>query len=232
MVDGEPYFVARDVARVLGYAKPENAIAMHCKATLKRGIPSFGGTQETTLIPERDIYRLVMKSKLPAAEKFEEWIVSEVLPSIRKTGSYGAADPMAVLNDPAAMRGLLLTYTEKVLTLESTVAQQAPKVAALDRISESQGSMCLTDAAKALKIQPRELNAWLSAKRWIYKRAGGKNWIAYQDRLQSGLLEHKATSVDHSDGTSRLFEQVRVTAKGLARLAEKFVLARQELLPL
>ncbi|MDR5777593.1 MULTISPECIES: BRO family protein [unclassified Caballeronia] len=87
-IDGEAYFVARDVALTLGYVKPENAIPTHCKATLKRGIPTPGGIQEMTLIPERDVYRLIMRSRLASAERFEEWVVGEVLPSIRKTGVY------------------------------------------------------------------------------------------------------------------------------------------------
>lgn len=97
-IDGEPWFVAYDVAKVLGYAKPENAIPAHCKA--KRTTPKQGGGF-MTLIPERDVYRLVMRSKLPSAERFEEWVVGTVLPSIRKTGSYVAqqkpADTLDVL---------------------------------------------------------------------------------------------------------------------------------------
>ncbi|MBV4552304.1 Rha family transcriptional regulator [Pseudomonas sp. SWRI102] len=84
---GEPWFVARDVADALGYSKPENAVARHCKAATTT--PKQGGGF-LTIIPERDLYRLVMKSKLPAAERFEEWVVGQVLPSIRKTGTYAA----------------------------------------------------------------------------------------------------------------------------------------------
>lgn len=87
---GEPWFVARDVADALGYSKPENAVARHCKASTTT--PKQGGGF-MTIIPERDLYRLVMKSKLPAAEQFEEWVVSQVLPSIRKTGSFTAQGP-------------------------------------------------------------------------------------------------------------------------------------------
>jgi len=84
---GEPWFVARDVADALGYSKPENAVARHCKAATTT--PKQGGGF-MTVIPERDLYRLVMKSKLPAAERFEKWVVGQVLPSIRKTGTYAA----------------------------------------------------------------------------------------------------------------------------------------------
>lgn len=88
--DGEPWFVAFDVATALGYAKPQNAIARHCKA--QATAPKQGGGFHA-IIPERDLYRLIMKSQLPSAERFEEWVVSEVLPSIRKTGGYVGKAP-------------------------------------------------------------------------------------------------------------------------------------------
>lgn len=90
-IDGEPWFVGRDVAAILGYSEPHKAIARHCKGGMDHPVPSDGGVQVMKIIPERDLYRLVMKSKLPGAERFEEWVVGEVLPSIRKTGGYGAS---------------------------------------------------------------------------------------------------------------------------------------------
>ena len=82
------------------------------------------------------------------------------------------------------------------------------------------GSLCLTDAAKKLQRRPKDVIAWMSANKWIYKRAGSASWIGYQDRIQSGLLEHKSHIVLLADGTERIRDQVRVTAKGLTRLAE------------
>lgn len=87
-INGASWFVARDVAQVLGYAKPGNAIARHCKGSLKRGIPTSGGLQEMAVISEGDVYRLIFGSNLKAAERFEEWVVAEVLPSIRRRGMY------------------------------------------------------------------------------------------------------------------------------------------------
>ena len=133
--DGEPGFVARDVAQTLGYADTDDAVRRHCKAAepLPGGLPGNKG-RPPAIIPERDVYRLVMRSKLPGAEAFEEWVVGTVLPSIRKSGSYGAsAQATADLSDPASLRTLLLGYTEKVLELEATVAEQAPKVEVHDR---------------------------------------------------------------------------------------------------
>jgi len=93
IIDGEVWFVASDVCMVLGYKKPNNAIRTHCKekGTLKQGIPTKGGRQEVVLINEPNVYRLILKSRLPKAELFEEWLLGEVLPAIRKTGGYGQA---------------------------------------------------------------------------------------------------------------------------------------------
>jgi len=134
-----------------------------------------------------------------------------------------AIDPMAALNDPAAMRGLLLTYTEKVIALQATVSEQAPIVAAFDRIAKADGSICITDAAKVLQVQPKALFLWLQANHWIYRRAGGRGWIGYQDLILSGYLEHKVTVVTRGDGSRKTTEQVLVTPKGITKLSKKFV---------
>ena len=87
-IDGKPYAVARDVAEMLGYKKPRNAISAHCKGALKQGILTEGGIQEVSVIPESDIYRLIFKSKLREAEKIEEWVMNVVLPAVRMDGMY------------------------------------------------------------------------------------------------------------------------------------------------
>lgn len=96
-----------------------------------------------------------------------------------------------------------------------------PKAEALDRIATSDGSLCVTNAAKDLQVRPKDLFAWLSSHKWIYKRPGGSGWIAYQDKLQTGYLEHKVTVVTRTDGSEKTTEQVRVTPKGLAKLAKE-----------
>jgi len=131
-------------------------------------------------------------------------------------------DPMKVLNDPATMRGLLLSYSEKVMSLESKVSEQAPKVAALDRIADAEGLMNPTVAAKALQIPPKKLFDYLREKRWIYRRPGGSGNVAYQDKIQDGYLTHKVTTVQREDGTDKVVEQVLVTGKGLAKLSQAF----------
>ena len=98
--DGKILFCGSDVARALGYAKPQNAVATHCRGALKRGILTNGGEQEMSFIPESDLYRLVFSSKLPTAEKFTEWVTEEVLPSIRKHGAYMTPETLeaAIMN--------------------------------------------------------------------------------------------------------------------------------------
>ena len=89
--NGKCLFCASDVAKALGYAKPENAIGRHCRCTLKRGTPhpqSPNKMMEMVFIPEGDVYRLIVHSKLPAAVRFERWVFDEVLPTIRKHGGY------------------------------------------------------------------------------------------------------------------------------------------------
>lgn len=88
LVNDKPYFLANDVARALGYKRPADAISAHCKGSVKHRYLTNGGEQEAKFIPEGDIYRLIMKSKLPSAEKFESWVMDEILPSIRKHGAY------------------------------------------------------------------------------------------------------------------------------------------------
>lgn len=129
-------------------------------------------------------------------------------------------DPIRVLNDPAAMRGLLLTYSEKVIALEGQVKEMQPDVAALERIAKSDGSLCITDAAKSLQVRPKDLFRYLRSHSWIYQRPGTSHDVAYQNRLQSGDLEHKVTTVLKADGEEKTVTRVRVTPKGLAKLAK------------
>ncbi|HDL6778371.1 TPA: phage antirepressor KilAC domain-containing protein [Yersinia enterocolitica] len=131
-----------------------------------------------------------------------------------------AFDPMAALNDPEFLRGTLLTYSEKVIALEHKVEVMQPDVDALERISKADGALCITDAAKNLQVQPKFLFRLLSENRWIYKRLGSKTWIGYQDKIQSGYLEHKVHTVVRNDGSEKVTEQALVTAKGLTKLSK------------
>lgn len=89
LIDGKEYFPATACAKILGYKRPTNAVATHCKEALKQGVLTKGGWQEQKFISEGDLYRLIINSKLPTAERFERWVMDEVLPELRKKGSYG-----------------------------------------------------------------------------------------------------------------------------------------------
>lgn len=130
-----------------------------------------------------------------------------------------SVDPMTALNDPSFLRSTLLTYTEKVIELESQVEEMKPDVEALTRIAKSQGSMCVTDAAKQLQVKPKSLFDIMSQCKWIYRRLGTP-WIGYQDKIQQGLIEHKVTVITKPDGEDKSIPQVRVTPKGLSKLAK------------
>lgn len=108
-------------------------------------------------------------------------------------------------------------------SLHEVIQQQAPKVQALERLSATSGSICITSAAKQLGLGPLKLFKWLSDNRWIYRRTSFANWSAYQPRLTSGLLEHKLVKVGKGDEEDlKVVEQVMVTRKGITALAEQF----------
>ena len=133
-----------------------------------------------------------------------------------------AIDPMDVLNDPASMRSLLLNYSEKVVGLEDQIKLIQPKAEALDRIATgAEGSMCITDAAKHLQVRPKDLFNYLQSHDWIYRRQG-TSWLGYQEKIKQNLVEHKITTISLPDGNERMTTQVRLTAKGLAKLSEQY----------
>lgn len=129
------------------------------------------------------------------------------------------------LNDPGFLRDTLLTYTERVIALESELEEAKPQIKALERIEKADGSLCVTDAAKALQVRPKDLFSYLRNHGWVYRRAGAAHDVGYQSRVLSGLLEHKVTTVLRPDGSERITEQVRVTPKGLTKLAQLIPMA-------
>jgi phage anti-repressor protein/phage antirepressor YoqD-like protein len=139
----------------------------------------------------------------------------------RKAMDQKPVDPMEALSDPATMRNLLLSYTEKVLALEEENRKLLPKAESYDLLTDMDGMMCITDAAKTIKYPPRKLFDWLSKNRWIYKRFGATNWTAYQSRIQQGVLYHKIHVAKKEDGTEKVYQSVVVTAKGLSVLSQK-----------
>lgn len=123
---------------------------------------------------------------------------------------------------PEALR-LAADLAERNTHLQLVVSEQAPKVDAFERIASATGSMCMTDAAKHLGVQPSRLRAWLQENRWIFRRHGSARWLAYQPRLASGVLVHRITPLGlDENGDERAATQVRVTTKGLTVLAQRF----------
>ena len=111
------------------------------------------------------------------------------------------------------------------LLLVAQVEEMQPTVAAYDRLTNAENTMTITDAAKQLKLKPTQLREWLIAHKWIYKLSGAKAWTAYQDRIDSGCMMHKTTTIER-DGETSIYSQARVTAKGLATISKQIEKAR------
>ena len=110
--NGAVLFCGSDVAKALGYARPNDAVTQHCRATVKRRTPISGKMQDINFIPESDLYRLVFSSKLPTAEKFTDWVTAEVLPSIRRNGGYIAGQESMT---PEELMAKALTVAQRTL---------------------------------------------------------------------------------------------------------------------
>ena len=202
------YREARDLTRILD----DDEKGPHIVRTL-------GGNQEVTIINESGLYAAILKSRKPEAKKFKKWVTSEVLPSIRKTGSYNATAINPANLTRMQLIELAMQAEKERLVLEGKVQVLEPKAEAMDRVSASKGSLCITDAAKVLKIPPREMVAKLSWMRWIYRRLSTNHWIGYQDKIQYGYLEHRIVTIPDANDLDRSIEQVMVTSKGLAKLS-------------
>lgn len=132
-IDGRPMFAATDVAKALGYSNPAKAVIDHCKGVSILGTPTKGGVQNIKYIPESDVYRLVMRSKLPSAEQFQDWVCDEVLPAIRKSGGYIVAkqdDTPEIIMARALMvaNETIERYKSQVSELERQKELDSPKV--------------------------------------------------------------------------------------------------------
>lgn len=227
-IDGKIYFVANDVAKALGYAKPANAVAAHCKGILKTGIPSERGMQETNIIPEGDIYRLVIKSQLPTAEKFERWVFDEVLPSIRKHGMYAKDE---LLNNPDLLISVvqeLKAEREKNKVLQTDNKRMKPKEIFADAVATSHTSILVGDLAKLIKqngveIGQKRLFAWLRENGYLIKRKGTDWNMPTQRSMEMGLFEVKESTVNNPDGSVRINRTTKVTGKGQQYFINKFL---------
>ncbi|SDI56375.1 phage regulatory protein/antirepressor Ant [Pseudomonas abietaniphila] len=144
-----------------------------------------------------------------------------VIVRLRELEDHFSEAPRVPTTLPEALR-LAADQAEENQKLHMVIQQQAPKVEALERLANTQGSLCITDAAKHIGIQPLQVFAWMSKNRWIYRRSSFANWSAFQPRISSGLLEHKLVKVKNNESEElKIVEQVMVTRRGLVVLAEK-----------
>lgn len=191
VVDGEPWFVARDVAEALGYTNPQKAVRDHCKRARPIGVnDSFTLDRQTLIIPEPDIYRLVMRSRLPEAERFEEWVVSDVLPSIRKHGLYATDNVVdRILADPDFGIQLLTQYKE-----ERQRRIEAERTNAI--LMHVNKTYTATEIAKELGFRSaRALNQDLAKRRIQFKQ--NNTWVLYSDYADRGYTEIKQEVLDN-----------------------------------
>lgn len=150
-IDGNPYFVATDVAAALGYATPRDAVSRHCRGVVKRDTPTSSGIQSMSYINEGDLYRLIMKSKLPSAERFENWVVNEVLPSIRKNGGYIANQEN--LTPEQIVANALIVAQNIISKKDKQIEQMKPKAEFFDAVADSRTAISMNEVSKVLGIK-------------------------------------------------------------------------------
>lgn len=217
------YFVASDVAKMLGYKHPADAVTAHCKGSVKRRLPTNGGTQQMKVIPEGDLYRLIANSELPSAERFESWVFDEVLPAIRKTGGYH------VPQSPEEQMAQGLLAAQKLLAeKDKRIEEMRPKEIFADAVSVSKTDILIGDLAKLIKqnghdIGQKRLFAWLREKGYLIKRKGLDWNMPTQKAMEMKLFRVKETVVTHSDVHTTVNKTPKVTGKGQVYFVNKFL---------
>lgn len=150
-INSKPYFVASDVAKALGYTNTRDAVLRHCKGVVKRDTPTSSGIQSISYINEADMYRLIMKSKLPSAERFESWVMEEVLPSIRQNGGYIANQEQ--LTPEQIVANALIVAQNILAQKEKQIAELVPKAEFFDAVADSKTAISMNEVAKVLAIK-------------------------------------------------------------------------------
>ncbi len=225
-IAGEPYFVGKDVATVLGYAKPLNALTTHVDTddSLKQGlIDNMGRMQDTIFINESGLYSLILSSKLPNAKKFKHWVTSEVLPTVRKHGAYMTPDKIEeVLMNPDTIIQLANTLKaerERNLALSEQIEQDKPKVLFADAVSSSKSSILVGALAKLLKqngveMGQKRLFAWLRENGYLIRQKGSDWNMPTQSSMERGLFEIKESTHLDGNGCNITTKTPKVTGKG------------------
>jgi len=231
VIDGKEYFAATECAKILGYANPQEAVRTHCKGVREFLTPTKGGEQNVNFIPEGDLYRLIVRSNLPATEKFERWVFEEILPSIRKHGAYLTPDTIEkVLSDPDTIIRIateLKAERQARLTAEAQIEADKPKTVFADAVSTSHTEILIGELAKILRqngveIGQKRLFEWLRDKGYLCKYGSSYN-CPTQRSMELGLFRIKETAITHSDGHVTIQRTPKVTGKGQIYLVNKFI---------
>lgn len=241
-ISNEPYFVGKDVAEILGYAKPENAIATHVDSedkttTLIQGTGS-NYKSNAVVINESGLYSLILSSKLPTAKKFKHWVTSEVLPSIRANGGYIAGQE--TLSDDELIAKALIMAQNKIVERDKRIAElnednerMRPKEIFADAITASKTSILVGELAKILKgngidMGQNRLFAWLRDKGYLIKRQGTDYNMPTQRSMELKLFEVKEGSYVDGSGVNKITKTTKVTGKGQEYFINKFLSGRDD----
>lgn len=208
LVNDEPYFVGKDVASVLGYSNTPKAIRDHVDEEDKTQNESFtvNGTA-LMLINESGLYSLILKSKLPNARKFKRWVTSEVLPTIRKTGSY-----TNVPQSFAQALRLAADLEEKNQMLEQQIAEYEPKISYLDMILSSTDTVATSQIAADYGMSAIALNKLLNELGVEHKV--GSQWILYRKHMNQGYTKSHTSEIPKADGGVKVVMNTKWTQKG------------------
>ncbi|HIZ53761.1 MAG TPA: phage antirepressor KilAC domain-containing protein [Candidatus Enterococcus avicola] len=234
LINDEPYFVANDIAKVLGYKNPSDATNKHCKRSLKRwGSDSLGRRQEFKVIPESDMYRLIIKSNLPDAEKFENWVMEEVLPTIRKHGAYLTDEKaLDITTNPSSLADLLLQAGEQLKQKDLIITEMQPKALFSDAVRGSKNSCLIKDLATILKqngvdIGQNRLFDWLRENGYLCT-GGRRHNQPTQRSLDLKVMDVREHVRTNKDGELVTRFTPLVTGKGQLYFVNKF-LVKEEL---
>lgn len=230
---GKVLFCGADVAKALGYANPRKALIDHCKekGVTKRDTPTKGGVQALSYIDEGNVYRLIAHSKLPSAERFESWVFDEVLPAIRKTGSYSVPKDSYLIENPAERARRWAEEYEEKQQLALTVEKLKPKADYTDTVLKSKGLLTITQISKDYGMSGQKLNSLLHAFGVQYKQSG--QWLLYSKYHGKGYAQSETIEFKRSDGSpdtkletkwtqkGRLFIYARLKANGILPIIER-----------
>ena len=202
--NGKVLFCGKDIAQALGYRRPADAIAAHCKGVCVLPTPSNGGIQQMKFIPEGDVYRLIVHSKLPSAERFERWVFDEVLPAIHRHGGYlGDSLARQIEQDPAVLYHFaeaLVREKEKSERLEKDLLLLKPKADYFDAFVEPGDSTNIRATAKELDVPERLFCRFLQKEKYLYRAPAG-NLMPYAEPFQRGLFIVRDFHYRHSART-------------------------------